>query len=62
VARSPGEAPEVNRGSVGQGGCGGGSPVRPVIDEGVAFCDRVGTWSPAVAVVGSSNAAEDKEA
>jgi hypothetical protein len=35
VARSPGEAPEVNHGSVGQGGCGGGSPVRPVTDEGV---------------------------
>jgi hypothetical protein len=27
-----------------------------------AFHDRGGAWSPAVAVVGSSNAAEDKEA
>jgi hypothetical protein len=35
MARSPGEAPEVNRGGAKQGGCGGGSPVQPVVDEWV---------------------------
>jgi hypothetical protein len=62
-----GEGPEATRGGARQAGCGGDSLVPLVANEGVelkvaaACCSRGGAWSPVVAVVGSSNAEEDKE-